>query len=57
MRTGQRRNEDLTRLKSIGGLFVYAAELTCIIYCIYVARTDITFNEVYPTLLRSCVCA
>ena len=29
MRTDQRRNEDLTRLKSIGGLFVCAAELTC----------------------------
>ena len=30
MRTDQRRNEDLTRLKSIGGLFVCAAELTYI---------------------------
>ena len=27
MRTDQRRNEDLPRLKSIGGLFVCAAEL------------------------------
>ena len=27
MRTDQRRNEDLTHLKSIGGLFVCAAEL------------------------------
>ena len=52
MRTDQRRNEDLTRLKSIGGLFVCAAELT-----IYVARTDIDFNEVHPNLLRSLVCA
>ena len=32
MRTDQRRNEDLTRLKSIGKLFVCAAELTYIIY-------------------------
>ena len=32
MGTDQRRNEDLTRLKSIGGLFVCAAELTYIIY-------------------------
>ena len=31
MRTDQRRNEDLTRLESIGGLFVCAAELTYII--------------------------
>ena len=31
MRTDQRRNEDLTRLKSIDGLFVCAAELTYII--------------------------
>ena len=28
MRTNQRRNEDRTRLKSIGELFVCAAELT-----------------------------
>ena len=32
MRTDQRRNEDLTRLKSIGGLFVCAAESTYIVY-------------------------
>ena len=56
MRIDQRSNEDLTRLKSIGGLFVCAAELTYIIY-IYVARTDIAFNEVYLTLLRSFICA
>ena len=54
MRTDERCNEDLTRLKSIGGLFVCAAELH-ILY-IYVARTDIAFNKVYPTLLRSFVC-
>ena len=54
MRTDQRRNEDLTRLKSIGGLFVCAAELT---YIIYVARTDIDFNEVHPNLLQSLICA
>ena len=57
MRTDQRRNEDLTRLKSIGGLFVCAAELTYGILDIYVARTDIDFNEVHPDLLRSLVCA
>ena len=57
MRTDQRRNEDLTRLKNTGGLFVCAAELTHIIYSIYVARTDIDFNEVHPTLLRSFLCA
>ena len=32
MRTDQRRNEDLTRWKIIGGLFVCAAELTYITY-------------------------
>ena len=32
MRTDQRRNEDLTPLKSIGGLFVCAAELAYIIH-------------------------
>ena len=53
MRTDQRRNEDLTRLKSIGVLFVRATELTYK----YVARNDIDFNEVHPTLLRSLVCA
>ena len=57
MRTDQRRNEDLTRLKSIGGLFVCAAELTYIMYNLYVARTDIDFNEVHPNLLRNLVCA
>ena len=58
MRTDQRRNEDLTRLKSVGGHFVCAAELKYIIYIyIYVARTDIDFHEVHPTLLRSLVCA
>ena len=53
MRTDQRRNEDPNRLKSIGGLFVCAAKLTYI--C--VARTDIDFNEVHTTLLRSLICA
>ena len=32
MRTGQRRNEGVIGLKSIGGLFVCAAELTYIVY-------------------------
>ena len=32
MRTDHRCNEDLTRLKSIGGLFVCAAVLTYIVY-------------------------
>ena len=32
MSTDQRRNEDLTRLKSIGGLFICAAESTYYIY-------------------------
>ena len=53
MGTDQRHNEDLTRLKSIGRLFVCAAELTYIIP----AYTDIVFNEVHSTLLRSFVCA
>ena len=57
MRTDQRRNEDLTRLKSVGGLCVCAAELTYIIYNLYVARTDIDFNKVHPNLLRNLVCA
>ena len=57
IRTDQRRNEDLTRLKSIGALFVSAAELTYIMYIGYVVRTDIAFNEVHPTLQRSFVCA
>ena len=47
MRTDQRRNEDLTRLKSVGGLFVCAAELTYIV--IHLARTNIAFNEVHTT--------
>ena len=56
MRTDQRRNEVLTRLKSIGGLFVCAVELTYIMYNLYVARTDTDFNKVHPNLLRSFVC-
>ena len=32
MRADQFRNEDLTRVKSIGGLFVCAAELTHYMY-------------------------
>ena len=55
MRTDQRRNEDLTRLTSIGGLFVCAAELTYVIYRLYVALID--FNKVHPAVLRSLVCA
>ena len=43
MRTDQCHDEDLTRLKSIGGFFVCVAELTYIIY-INVARTDIAFK-------------
>ena len=31
MRTDQPCNDDVTRLKSIGGLFVFAAELTYIV--------------------------
>ena len=57
MRTDQGRNEDLTRLKSIGGLFVCAAELTYKIYNLYMALTDTDFDEVHPNLLRSLVCS
>ena len=58
MKTDQRRNEDLTRVKSIGALFVCAAELTNIYYIyVYVALTDIDLNKVHSTLPRSLVCA
>ena len=55
MRTDQRHSVNLTRLKSIRVVFVCSAELTYI--CIYVAPTDIAFNKVHPTLVRSFVCA
>ena len=53
MRTDERRNEDLDRLKSTGGLFACAAELT---YIIGYINSQLVIQVIYSKARQSVSC-